>query len=111
MSSTNRDGFGGGGARRSGEVALVGAGEDPAVGSMLAGDRDRGGAACSLDSSLLSLAEIGSSKLNTSSDDESCDLSVRPRAMFRGAGCLRWEKVAAGRGRGRLPRAINNRGV
>jgi hypothetical protein len=78
MSGAVRGGFGGGGARSSGEVALVGAGEDPAVGLMLAGDCDRGGAACSLDSSLLSLPEIGSSKLNTSSDDESCDLSVRP---------------------------------
>jgi len=104
MSSAPRGGFGGGGARRSGVVALVGAAEDPAVGSMLAGELDRGGAACPPDSSLLSL-KSALSKLKTSSDDES--FSVRPPPTTQRGGCrVGWDELGIDRSRVRLPRAM-----
>jgi hypothetical protein len=79
--------FGGGGVIRSGEAALVGGAEDPAVGSRLAGESDRGGAVGSCGSSLLSLV-FASSKSNSSSDKE--PHSVRSlRTTRRGAGCVR----------------------
>jgi hypothetical protein len=117
MSSAFLDELEGGGTRRSGEVGLVGAAEEPAVGLMLAGER---GTACSSDSSVLSLV-FTLFKLNSSPEDGPCS-ECSPCIMRQGAGRIDggeldpWELRAVGcswdvgLGRNRVPlrRAIVN---
>jgi hypothetical protein len=112
--------FNGGKARRSREAGLVGAADDPAVGSMLAGEWERGKTACPSGNPSSSSFDF-SDRLRKWTDSPDCELCCPRRpCLIRGGGGMGnsgegWTgPLAVGRGRGFCTgcvRAFLSRGI